>query len=297
MYENYFPSINTNVIGFAAFSKKAGNLVHLAYIDYQKAFTVGNGVRCGIYTGRYVTRGNQTFYQIEFEAYLKDDTGTVHKFGYVDGDTSLFYAEKVGEKSASTKMMIELIANNKTILENNLICAALIDKLDVANIDIPNEWRSGLVSLQTNLQARDKHISDSIFIDKKEVAAPQGLDKYGQTLSNFMADPGIGAIPIIYIVVSVVFGIVVSGIIYLLFRGDHSQSKTDIIYSKDLTATLLKKLTPEEYQQLITENQDNAQKIADAASGNSLLNTAKYLGIGFLGFTLIDKFLQSRQTK
>ena len=278
MYENYFPSINTNVIGFAAFSKQAGNLVHLAYIDYQKAFTVGNGVRCGIYTGRYVTRGNQTFYQIEFEAYLKDDTGTVHKFGYVDGDTSLFYAEKVGEKSASTKMMIELIANNKTILENNLICAALIDKLDVANIDIPNEWRSGLVSLQTNLQARDKHISDSIFIDKKEVAAPQGLDKYGQTLSNFMADPGIGAI-------------------YLLFRGDHSQSKTDIIYSKDLTATLLKKLTPEEYQQLITENQDNAQKIADAASGNSLLNTAKYLGIGFLGFTLIDKFLQSRQTK
>ncbi len=195
-------------------------------------------------------------------------------------------------------MMQELINNNKTILENNLLCAALIDKIDVANMDIPNEYRSRLVGLQTNLQARDKHISDSMFLDKKQTASPTGFDKYSPQLTNFMADPGIGIAPVvIYIVVSVVFGILLSGIVYLLFKSDHSQSKTDISYSKDLTSILLKKLTPEEYQQLVTENKENAQRIADAASGNSLLNTAKYLGIGFLGFTLIDKFIQSRPIK
>ena len=46
MYESYFPSVNTNIVGYASFSKQSGNLVHLAYIDYQKAFTVGKGVRC-----------------------------------------------------------------------------------------------------------------------------------------------------------------------------------------------------------------------------------------------------------
>jgi hypothetical protein len=296
MYENYFPKTNSNVIGYAAYSNQDKDLVHLAYIDYQKAFEVAKGIRVGVFTGRYAERGSQTFYQIEFESYLKDDSGAIHRFGYVDRD--VFYAEKIRQKTGTNAMMQELINNNKTILENNLLCAALIDKIDVANMDIPNEYRSRLVGLQTNLQARDKHISDSVFLDKKQTASPTGFDKYSPQLTNFMADPGISIPPVvIYIIVSVVFGILLSGIVYLLFKSDHSQSKTDISYSKDLTSILLKKLTPEEYQQLVTENKENAQRIADAASGNSFLNTAKYLGIGFLGFTLIDKFIQNRPTK
>ena len=296
MFETYFPSTNTNVIGFAAYANGDKSLVHFDNMDYHTYFIVPKDTRVGLYTGRFVQIEKQVFYQIEFEAYLKDGAGNIHKFGYIDRD--YYRAEKIRQKTGTDIMMQELIKNNKSILENNLLCAALIDKIDVADIQIPNEYRSRLIALQTNLQQRDKHLSESIFIDKKTVASPLGFDKYSQQLSDFMKDPGIGIAPVvIYIVVSVVFGIMLSGIIYLLFKSDHSQSKLDITYSKDLTATLLKKLTPEEYQQLITENKENAQKIADAASGNSFLNTAKYLAVGYLGFTVIDKFIQSRQKK
>jgi len=196
----------------------------------------------------------------------------------------------------AVKMINNLIENHKTILENNLLCAGIISKMESKGVTVPVEYKKNLFALQKRLMLRDSQIKESIFLDSKETASPIGFSKYSPQLTGFMNDPGIGLAPVaIYIIVSVVITLLSAGILYLIFSKSYNESKTDIVYSADLTAALLKKLTPEEYQLLLKENAENADKIASAASGNSLKNTVIYLGIGFLGFTLIDKFLANRQ--
>jgi len=297
MYESDFPIINENCIGYASISTKDKALVYLANPAYKKAFTVSTGKRVGIYTGRYFKQDSLYFLQIEFEAYLNDGTET-HKFGFVQND--FFTAEKVGQNGTANQIINGILSNNKTILENNLLCAALIDKMDVANVDIPDDYRKQLYSLQTELQKRNDHLNDSVFISKKELATPQGFNQYGPTLTNFMNDPGLGIAPVvIYIVVSVVFGMLVSGIIYLLFKKDYTDSKSHLVISQDLTKALAT-LSPEAKAEVIKdlEGQVDAAYIAGKTegSGSGILKTVSYVAAGFIGFTLIDKALTKRQT-
>jgi hypothetical protein len=199
--------------------------------------------------------------------------------------------------SDSVAMINTMIENHKTILENNLMCAAAISKMDDDNIDIPDDLRRQLYALQSRLQVRNGQLADSIFLESKQTATSTGFSKYSDQLTSFMNDPGIGVAPVvIYIIVSVVITLLSTAVLYMIFSKSFNESKSDIVYSKDLTATLLKKLTPQEYQLLLAENKENAERIAAAASGNSLLNTVKYLAIGFLGYTLLDKFIQSRKS-
>jgi len=204
----------------------------------------------------------------------------------------------MGTNSGAKNLMEALIANNKSILENNLLCSRVITILNSRNVSIPIEYKKNLYGLQGRLTARNEKILTSPFIDTKQTAAPAAFNKYQPDLNSFMNSPGIGVVPVVAaIVVYVVVPILVSAIIYLIFSNLHKESKTDVVYSKELTNTLISKLTPDEYQQLLAENEANAKKIDDNASGASLLKTAKYLAIGFIGFTVIDKFISKRNQK
>ncbi|MFT3753685.1 MAG: hypothetical protein QM800_12705 [Paludibacter sp.] len=293
MYESYFDKYNASYKGKAVISLKSYTGVYANYPGYGEYYqTDKTNVRVGFLTGYWTTENGVNWAQVEFENDIFSEyTNSYIHFGYIDMAQYRIYT--FGQKSGVGSMIDQLINNNKAIYENNLLCAAVL-KIKGGNVD--QEQKKVLYALQTRLNARNEKIAGSTFLESKRTATPTTFNKYTTDLQEFMNNPGIGIAPVVAaIVVYVVVPVLLSAIIYLIFRETHKESTNNVVYSKKLTNVLLSKLTPEEYEQLLAENQENADRIKKAASGGSLIATAKYLAIGYLGFRVIDNFLQSRR--
>ena len=92
----------------------------------------------------------------------------------------------------------------------------------------------------------------------------------------------------------------VSGIIYLLFKPDYTDSKADLVVSNDL-AKALATLSPEARQGVIDDLNGQIDKAYVQGkldgSGGGILKTLSYVAAGFLGFTVIDKYILNRDSK
>jgi hypothetical protein len=191
----------------------------------------------------------------------------------------------------------ELISYNQQILENNLLCARIINYCSSNGIVLPTAARTDLYTLQNRLNARNEKIKQSGVESVEEGTSPN-FSVYNDDLTQFMSNPGIGIIPLIYVIVIAAIAIAATATsAILIYKALHKEAKADFGYSNDLTSALVKYLPPETYSQLMQENEANAKKAQDAidaASGKSLMNTVKYLGIGLASIWAFDKFSNSR---
>lgn len=246
-----------------------------------------------ITTGRYLTFGDGSIgFQIQYNG----------SYGYIFSDTLdqwAIVADNGTARSAQSEFD-QLIANNKRILENNLLCVAAIDMCEKTGVALPAKFRADVVKINNRLSNRNEQIKNSGVVSDMVTASSPDMSVYNQKLIDFIANPGIG------IVISGTVALIVSGIIlltgaaiaYALFKKLNAESKVDMSYSDELTAELMRFLPPKVYEQLMKENAANEKKATEAinnASGKSFLTTAKYLAVGFLGFWAIDKFLQNRK--
>lgn len=151
--------------------------------------------------------------------------------------------------STSQNLVNGIISNNKYILSNNLLCARFANKLT-------KEERKILYGLQNNLRTRNNAlIEDGILADVQE-GTPEGYSLLGPYLDSFMASPGIGVVvSTTAIVVTAVVTAALATAAYFAYKYYHNQSASDVKYSKQLTETLLSRLTEEEYKQLLNETQ------------------------------------------
>jgi hypothetical protein len=251
------------------------------------------------FTGRFLlSSSGDNGYQVILNDYID---ATV--WGYVwHSDLSLWTQTKP-TAITSDKITIsaqseldQLIENNKVILENNLLCARSIQLLDDASIDCPSRFRKDLFAIHKRLIQRNQSIIDSNTTQDITQSHSPNMDTYNQTLVNFMNNPGIGFIisTTAAIIIIAVVAVVSAAIAYKLFKTLNAESKLDLKYSDSLTADLIKYLPPDVHEQLMAENEANQRKANDAinsASGKTLLKTASYLGAGFIGFYILDKFI------
>jgi hypothetical protein len=261
-------------------------------------FLDGKNLRVGFLTGYYTIKDGVNLFQVEFENDFTFD-GVAYHWGCVDA--SQYRTYDVGKDSSAKNIMANLIANNKTILENNLLCAGMIAKMEANGETIPLAHRSNLYHLQSRLEARNGKILNSPFIDSKQTASPTGFDQYASNLQSFMNNPGIGIAPVvIYLVVTVVITLLSTALIYLLFKPDYTDSKADLKVSADLTKALAT-LSPEARAGVLSDLNGQVDKAyvqgKTDGSGSSLLKTGMYLGAGFLVVSFIDKssLLKSKQ--
>jgi hypothetical protein len=192
----------------------------------------------------------------------------------------------------------ELIGYHKTILENNLLCARILNYCKSNGIALPAEARPNLYTLQSRLNTRNEKIKATGVEQVQEGESPN-FGVYNDELTAFMANPGIGIIPLIYVIVIAAIAVAATATsAIMIYKALHTEAKADFAYSNDLTAQLVKFLPPETYKQLLSENKANAKKAQDAidaASGKSLFNTIKTIGIGVGAIWLFDKFMSSRK--
>ena len=229
---------------------------------------------------------------------------TGNSYGYILEENAGYWSKtptNTNTDKAQTYLE-ELITYNQHILENNLLCARAIELISDGGGLVSNDTRAKLHALQTRLSARNEALKQSGYITEIQEATSPEFSVYNNSLIKFMQTPGIGLV-ITTTVALIVIGVIIattSALVYVLVKNQHTEAKKDVEYSDDLMTNLRKFLPPKVFDQLMKENAANAKqfnKATDAASGKSLLNTAKYLAVGFLGFSLIDKFLINRKNQ
>lgn len=289
-YNNYidkYQGFAEDIVGKAVISLGAVAPFGLGYPGLGKGVQYDRAdVRLGFCTGYYSKIDNITYAQIEFETPQGSEETGYHQFGYVD--TAQYRLYEYGEKSDVKAMINELISNNKTIYENNLLCAGLISKLETRGINCTTHRRQ-LVALHNRLMYRNNRIQNSAFIKEQKTATPVGFDRYAGNLMNIVNTAHIGMLPVV-IVVTVVITLLATWILYLLFKPDYTDSKADLKISKNL-ASALATLSPEAKAEVIKDLEGQVDKAYLAGkmngSGMGILKTVGYGLAGVLGFMFL----------
>lgn len=174
-------------------------------------------------------------------------------------------------QSAAQKYIDTIIANNKTILGNNLLCARFSSKLSTAQ-------KRKLYDLQTRLQERNEALQNDSLTTGLEEGTPAGYKELEGYLDSFMS-AGVGSAVVSIIITAIVIASV-STAAYYAYKYYAEQSEADVKYSDELTKILTSKLTDEEYQQLMNETKGLVTKATIKAKFGSSIT--KYIGIAAL---------------
>lgn len=173
----------------------------------------------------------------------------------------------------------KMINNNKEILMNNLLCARFANKLS-------EEEKRTLYGLQERLSERNSRLLQDGLVSGVQSSEAYGYGVLSPYLKRFMSS-GIGlVISTTAIVISCVVIASLATAAYFAYKYYYEQSAKDIKYSKRLTETLLSKLTPEEYEQLMQETQGIVTKASIRSRLGSTFDIAKLALIAFGAYAL-----------
>lgn len=261
------------------------------------------GLQSEINTKTYFGKPNQT---VTLSGWCYQSNNNVYYFQIIE-DSELYIAldydnytwSKIANAEERTqeqaqKVVNGVIDNNKYILNNNLLCARFAHKLTA-------EQRKMLYALQYRLERRDASLRDADVFSQMAEAYPEGYSEFSEELESFMKNPGIGAIPIlaVIIVVALVVGLAATAA-YYAYIAYYNESKQDVKYSRELTQTLQQKLTEEEYQQLQRETAGLLTKQRIMQQIGSIGSSAKnllLLGLGLIIALRAPKWIKAVQDK
>jgi len=193
--------------------------------------------------------------------------------------------QTIGQKEYSARdaqyYVNQVIRNNKTILENNLVCARFAYKLTATE-------KQTLYDLQTRLQERNNSLLNDGLVQVDETSYPAGYADLADSLSSFMATGGVGLVLTTGAVI-VISAIVLASLgtaAYFAFKYMASESEKDVKFSKELTRTLTTKLTAEEYQQLKEETAGIVTRAKLVSSISTIGTVGKVVLIGTAGYLI-----------
>lgn len=173
-----------------------------------------------------------------------------------------------------------IIRNNQYILNNNLLCARFASLLSVSE-------RQQLYMLQLRMEERNKALQNNSILYSQHVGSPAGWALLSGYLDKFMKNPGIG-VAVSATAILITFAIVVASLstaAYFAYRAYFRQSEQDVKFSKNLTETLQRKLSEQDYRQLLNETQGIVTKTKikqQLASIGGNLKTLLLVGIGIV---------------
>lgn len=180
---------------------------------------------------------------------------------------------------------------NATIYENNLVCSRFASKLT-------DEQQFLLYSLQTRLESRNQQLLNDGLCSNQKVASPPGYSLLSNNLSAFMqayssgaSISGIGSITATIVVIAVVIASLATAA-YFAYKYMASEAEKDVQYSDELTQVLLKKLTPEEYEQLKRETQGIVTKSKLTAKFGSAISFLKWGLVAAAGLVIYKSILK-----
>lgn len=191
-------------------------------------------------------------------------------------------------ESQAQALVNQIIRNNESILRNNLLCARFADRFTA-------QQQQQIVALQKRLQARNEMLQAGDLCDKIETGHPAEYAELSARLERLMSG---GAVGIATWVVVVIAATVIAGLgtaAYFTYKSLAEESEKDVKFSKELTASLVSKLTEDEYQQLLQETKGllTKSKVKSLVRGYSGAAKVILAAVGVVAaYRLIQKLQQ-----
>ena len=202
----------------------------------------------------YTKNGSAVILLDNSNGYMWDDWKSN---GY--GDKSPTYS-----KAQAQALVDKILQNNQIIICNNLICARFANKLSASE-------RQSVKDLQNRIQSRNTQLINDGVLENIKTSYPSGFSNLSSYLEKLMNSEAVGVAAWVVIVIAATVIASLSTAAYFAYKNLALESERDVKFSKQLTATLTQKLTPEEYQQLLNETKGIATKsrIAQLISSNA----------------------------
>lgn len=243
---------------------------------------IGSGTVWDVNAGDYALCTGY-FYDVDpydptdFNVLLQLTNGLYANFNLENPEWTVLSGRKSVSKSGTQAQSIinTIIANNRHIIQNNLLCARFADKLS-------DEERSMLYDLQVRLEDRNERLYNDTFLKDATTSSPAGYSELLPYLKKFMNrwnDTGVGLVlsTTAVIIISAVVVASLATAAYYAYKSFADQSEKDVKFSDKLTRTLMDKLTPEEYEQLKTETKGIVTK---ARLRERIGTSSKYIALG-----------------
>lgn len=246
--------------------------------------------------GRFASAWIQDQYtQVTLTGYK--ETGASGNTGYQTTSGGFIFPEEGWEykgvasvmkysQSQAQALVDKITQCNKQIIANNLLCARYANKLTP-------EQRSLVRDLQYRLDERNKALQAGGLTTNIQTGYPEGYAELAPYMDKLMAgEEAIGVATWVIIVVACVVVTSLSTAAYYAYRYMASEAEKDVKFSKELTAVLAQKLTPEEYQMLMDETKGIVTKsrIKQAISSSSMTWIAAAMVVG--GLLIYTKFIK-----
>ena len=238
-----------------------------------------NKGRYAYLTGYYYVEDDVTYLQTTINNVWLVNVGSTPDWQYDPNVKPKTYSQLKAQY-----LVNKICKNNDLILRNNLVCARY------ANI-FTKEQQQQIRSLQERLQLRNEALQAKGLLRNVEKATPEGYAELAPYLDKLMSGGGVGVATWAVIVVAAV---VVAGLgtaAYFAYKSFADESEKDVKFSKELTAILAQKLTPEEYQQLLDETKGIVTKARIKQAASSYGTVFMIAGAAVGGF-LLYRFLK-----
>lgn len=167
----------------------------------------------------------------------------------------------------------KIIANNKIIISNNLLCARYAQKLT-------EEQRAAVRTLQSRLMERNAALQNQGLTTNVQSSYPAGYAELSPYLERLMSGEAVGIATWVVVVIAATVLAATATAAYYWYKSLADESEQDVKYSKELTQILTSKLTEEEYAQLLDETKGIVTKSKIKAALGSYWGIAKTLLIG-----------------
>ena len=155
-------------------------------------------------------------------------------------------------QSQAQALVNKIIANNKVIICNNLLCARFANKLT-------DTQKKQVRALQTRLMSRNDALMSGGLTTDIKTSYPQDYNDLAPYLDKLMTGEGVGVATWI-IVVSCIVAAALATAAYYTYKSLADESEVDLKFSKKLNEALMSKLTEKEYKQLLSETQGKLTK-------------------------------------
>lgn len=201
--------------------------------------------------------------------------------------------EKIGvlainkySQSQTQALVNKIIKNNIQIVQNNLVCARYANKFTA-------EQQELIRDLQRRADSRRNALIAEGLCSNVQTSYPKGYADLSGYMDKLMSYEGVGIATwaVVVIVATVIAATATAA--YFAYKAYADESEKDVKFSKELTAILAEKLTPEEYQQLLDETQGIVTKARIKQSISSYGNVL-WIGAILVGGALLYRWLKDK---
>lgn len=175
-------------------------------------------------------------------------------------------------QSQAQALVDKIIKNNEAIIRNNLLCARYASRFS-------EEQRQGIRGLQHRLAARNEALQAGGLTQNVRTGYPAEYAELSGYLDKLMQGEAVGVATWVVVVIAATIVAGLSTAAYFAYKSLADESERDVKYSKELTASLVSKLTEEEYQQLLAETKGMLTKAKIKALVSGGLGSLKWVAL------------------